>query len=170
MAGQHKIIALDLAKSTGWAAWRNGTIVSSGTKKFNETDFGDLAVSYMLWLEKLLDEYEPDLVVYEAPVVKHPHATKVLIGLSWLVLLACKERNIPCESVGNTAVKKHFVGKVYGKNAKPYPGIIEARRRGFDPQTTDEADAIAIAFYVADKITSKSGSGTTPARKPAKRK
>jgi Holliday junction resolvasome RuvABC endonuclease subunit len=162
------ILALDLAKSTGWAI--GGDEIISGTAKFTETDIGELAISFMIWLESMLDSHLPELVAYEAPVVKHPHAAKILIGLSWLVILACRERKIPCIPVGNTAVKRHFLGRVYGKKVRPYPGIIEARRRGFDPTTTDEADAIAILLYVRDHHTLKSRSRATSDRKSAGRK
>lgn len=164
-----RILALDLARSTGWAVGDQKTIIS-GTRRFNEADFGDLAVNYKLWLEGLIDEHKPDLVAYESPVVKHPHAAKILVGLSWLVIIVCKEHNIPYLSVPNTSVKKFFCGKIYGKTTKPYPGIVEARRRGFDPQTTDEADAIAILLYIRDKGTDESGSRTASHRKSSKRK
>ena len=88
-----KVLALDIAKTTGWAfSSENGTVIS-GSAKFTEMDFGDLAFSYHRWIVEMLEELRPELVAYEAPVVKHPHATKILIGLSWIVVLACRERH-----------------------------------------------------------------------------
>lgn len=34
----------------------------------------------------------------------------------------------------------------------PYPGIVEAHRRGFDVTTTDEADALALWFCAMDQL------------------
>lgn len=165
-----KILALDIAKTTGWAISKGETTIVSGSIKFTQTDFGELAFAFKKWISGKLDRERPDLVAYEAPVVKHAHAAKILIGLSWMVVLACQERGIPCVSVNNTSVKKFFVGAVCGKDTKPYPVTVEAERRGHCPQTTDEADAIAILYYVRTNNPLESGSGATSDRKPARRK
>lgn len=143
-----KILTLDLAKQTGWAVLTDGGRILSGHRTFEEDEFSDLALAFHDWLENLITSHEPDLVAYEAPVVKHPHATKILVGLSWLTILLCVKRGIKCIPVVNTKVKKHFVGRVYGKKEKPYPGIVEAEKRGWSPRSTDEADALAILSYV----------------------
>ena len=143
------VLSLDLAKQTGWAA-THGTSVSSGHKQFKNKDFASLSGAFWRWLNEMLDQHRPDVVAYEAPVVKHPHATQILVGLSWLVILACQLRSIDCVSVSNTAAKKNFLGRVYGKKEKPYPGIVEAQRRGWNPGSTDEADALAILVYILD--------------------
>jgi Holliday junction resolvasome RuvABC endonuclease subunit len=146
-----KILTLDLAKQTGWAVIGDGGKIYSGHVKFDEADFPDLALAYWSWLGDQLQRYRPELVAYEAPVVKHPHATKILVGLSWLTILAAGLAGIPSMAVTNTAVKKHFVGRVYGKKETPYPGTVEAQKRGWSPRSTDEADALAILSYVLHK-------------------
>jgi Holliday junction resolvasome RuvABC endonuclease subunit len=163
-----KVIALDLAKQTGWAVMSAGGKVVSGHVTFTEDTFPELAGAFWAWLEDILKN-EPDLVAYEAPVVKHPHATKILVGLSWLVILACKLRGIDCIPVTNTKVKVHFVGRVYGKKEKPYPGIVEAEKRGWSPRSTDEADALAILSYVLHQSCCD-GPRAAPARRDPKPK
>jgi crossover junction endodeoxyribonuclease RuvC len=158
-----KILTLDLAKQTGWAVMTDGGRIFSGHQKFEEADFSDLALAFHDWLENKLIVYEPDFVAYEAPVVKHPHATKILVGLSWVTMLLCKQKGIECDPVTNTAVKKHFVGRVYGKKEKPYPGTVEAEKRGWSPRSTDEADALAILSFILNRKHC-SGPRAAPAR------
>lgn len=163
-----KILCLDLAKQTGWAAVSDGGRIKSGHVKFEEMEFKDLATAFWSWLNDLINEHEPVLVVYEAPVVKHPHSTKILVGLAWTTILACGLKGIECIPITNTKIKKHFVGRVYGKKEEPYPGIVEAKKRGWSPRSTDEADALAILSYSLHTYAHQSGSRATPARRPAK--
>lgn len=165
-----KILCLDLAKQTGWAALSEGGKITSGHVTFTEVTFPALAVAFWVWLENKLNAENPDLVAYEAPVVKHPHATKILVGLSWLTILSCQLRGIECIPVTNTKVKVHFVGRVYGKKEKPYAGITEAKKRGWSPRSTDEADALAILSYCLHTHAHQSGSRAAPARRDPKPK
>jgi Holliday junction resolvasome RuvABC endonuclease subunit len=164
-----KILTLDLAKQTGWAAISDGGKITSGHVTFTEETFPELALAFWTWINARIIEHKPEFVAYEAPVVKHPHATKILVGLSWLTILACKIHDIPCEPVTNTKVKVHFVGRVYGKKEKPYPGIEEAKKRGWSPRSTDEADALAILSYVLHQSCCD-GPRATPARRDPKPK
>jgi hypothetical protein len=78
----------------------------------------------------------------------------------------CFQQNIPCTGLTVQAIKKFMTGKA---NATKDEMIAAARRKGFNPKTDDEADAIAIMLLAIedqinkDKKTSKSTSGSSQA-------
>jgi hypothetical protein len=147
------LLALDLARSTGWAL---GPATNSSPRlvgSFRLETPGDLIGPLTLELKARLEGLLPaaDLVAYERPLVRFAHASQVLNGLAWIVEHVCAERELLCLPVPNTQAKKHFCGKTYSKKVKPYPGLVRARELGFELDNTDEADAMAIFSYVAHR-------------------
>jgi Holliday junction resolvasome RuvABC endonuclease subunit len=116
---------------------------------------GELIGPLAMELARFVDPLLPgvDVVAYERPLVRHPHAAQMLNGFAWVVELICAERELLCLPIVNTRAKKFFVGKTYSKKDKPYPGIVRAHQLGVTSvKTTDEADALAIHLYVQDLI------------------
>ena len=62
------------------------------------------------------------------------------------------QQNIPCISFSVQAIKKFMTGK---GNANKDEIITAVKHKGFNPETDDEADAIAIMLLALDDITSK---------------
>ena len=59
-----KVLTLDLAKQTGWAAMSEGGKITSGHVTFTEETFPELALAFWSWLNARLVEVEPDYVAY----------------------------------------------------------------------------------------------------------
>jgi crossover junction endodeoxyribonuclease RuvC len=87
------------------------------------------------------------VVYYEAPLPatqqKSMDAAQIALGLEALTLAACRECGVRLvKPVHNGTVKKHFAGT--GRADKL--AIIEAcRRRGWNPDDDNHADALAVA-------------------------
>ena len=75
----------------------------------------------------------------------------------------CYQQNIPCVSFSVQAIKKFMTGK---GNANKDEIITAVKHKGFNPDTDDEADAIAIMLLAIedqinkDKKTDKNASGS----------
>ena len=106
------------------------------------------------WLGKALDGVE--LCVFEAPILYKAKASlpvlRKLYGCAAMVELLCNEQGIKCFEVNNQLVKT-FMGCRRGRGIDPKKAMVEAVQRwGCAPQTHDEADAIAIRYYVIHQM------------------
>lgn len=140
-----RILALDLATSTGWA-YKDRDFVCSGVwdfkKKKKEVD-GDR-------LRKLFDELNKfhrlekfELVAYERPGNLEGHARKVLPAFQAVTELWCSLNSLPVVLVPATKVKKHATGNGRAKKEE----MMNAARRnwpGVQLQTHDQADALWV--------------------------
>lgn len=64
----------------------------------------------------------------------------------------CFQHNIPCNGLTVQAIKKFMTGK---GNATKEEMIAAARQKGFNPETDDEADAIAIMLLAIKDLSNK---------------
>lgn len=152
------ILALDLATSTGFAVL--DTVAGDplfGTHRMPPCgrDFGGRFAAFDTWLARLIDEHRPDRAVYEKPITTLHGKTSLeakvgLIGLCAMTEFRCACEKIPVGWINNNECKKHFVGRGnFGKSQKPYPTLVACHDRGWFVETTDEADACALADYAA---------------------
>ncbi len=150
-----KILALDIATSTGWAAGETSAAPTFGCYRI-QTDgrnFGMAMNDFSRWLDSMIDAYMPDQIVYEKPITtihgKTSLETKcLLIGLCMHAESVAYDHGLPISWVNNATVKKHFTGHGgFGKKTKPYPMIVAAHQRGWMVETHDEADACGVWDY-----------------------
>jgi Holliday junction resolvasome RuvABC endonuclease subunit len=137
------ILALDLGTATGFALWKNGEIIS-GVKKLrhDRRASGIRALDFYHWLTQTIKEHCIKQVYFER-VYRHSGTEAAhLYGFFMHTLAAvCEDYGIKCVGISVGTIKKFMTGK---GNATKDEMIEVARLRGFDPQTHDEADALAI--------------------------
>ncbi len=146
------IIALDLATATGYAVGQPGKNPEFGTKVLPSTgeDVGRYICALEDWLTDLIDFYEPDLVVYEAPSIfmkTTPITIEKLVGLTTELQRLCFRRTIRVRSANPSQVKKFWTGR---GNAKKPQMEAAARRYGFSVYDDNQADALAIWHFGVD--------------------
>lgn len=168
------ILALDLAKNTGVAFWREGmqiprTFVKS--MRMTGEDVGRAVDDFSEWLSSYLSLEKPRYVVFEAPWVgekTHQNVARKLMGLAILTELECyrlHRSGSHCTylEVNNQDVRTHFLGEGARSQKFRLPGeemrdalkrmtILRCEARDWNVDTDDEADALALLDYAAHHL------------------
>jgi Holliday junction resolvasome RuvABC endonuclease subunit len=144
-----KVIALDLATSTGFAIGNTSDLspatVTSGTillsPRNSGVSLGAKCAALESFLRILIKDHQPDAIVREESLFRGLAASQHGFGFAAMVEKIAFESGLPCLSIPATSVKKQIAGS--GKTDKE--GMIAAvRELGFSPAGDDEADAIAL--------------------------
>ena len=150
------LLTLDLATSTGWAAWRPGdSRVASGVVRMPKTgeDVGWFLDVFDARLRDLLTLHSPEMVVFEAPWIgpnTHQDTARKLLCLAGMTELVCRRAGLRYREANNASVRKHFIGKGRGDRRTLKDMTMRAcQQRGWDPENDDEADALALLDYAA---------------------
>ncbi|WP_056033450.1 hypothetical protein [Loktanella sp. 3ANDIMAR09] len=160
-----KILALDLATTTGWAICTPGVSMRSGSVRFAgpKEDQAMAFARYSEWLDDIFRENEITAVVYEQPMdprhMKNPktgRATtnfdtiRLLLGLCAVTEARSRICGIPrIFEAPVQSVRKHLLK---GRPPKGEAKIAVARMLsilGYRPTDDNEADAIAIALFAS---------------------
>jgi crossover junction endodeoxyribonuclease RuvC len=141
-------LALDLATQTGFCFGPadTGEVPAIGHVRLPSTgaDVGRFLCAWQDWLEPKVREVEPTLVIFEAPILAGLTTiavTRKLQGMAGVTEMVCHRAGIEVAEVATTQVKKALTGS--GK-AEKADMMAAARAYGFDPATSDEADAFGI--------------------------
>lgn len=147
-------LAIDLGTSMGFAIARQDGRIESGTLSLNRKA-KDHEAERFVRLRKWFTETHaanPHLsrVVYER--VHHVGMNQAYASQLWgayhaILLMFCYHHNIEHEGYQLNAIKKQWTGR---GDAKKEEMIGRARALGFKPESSDEADAIAL-LHVAMK-------------------
>ena len=159
------ILALDLGTACGFAIFKNGKFIS-GTKKLGtyKEKFGARFHEFRTWLLNIIAKHNIEAVYFER-VFGHKgvEAGHCFGGFMYMLASVCFQQKIPCISFSVQAIKKFITRK---GNATKDEMIAATKQKGFNPETDDEADAIAIMLLALkdvinnDKKTNKSPSGS----------
>ena len=169
-----KVLTLDIATVTGWAAWRPEPGFESGVFRIDTSDLGtgEFGVRYSEWLRAKLADIQPDDVVFEAPILPRPSKKKPkasisigtlrrLYGLVFVTEAVCREAGVAEGHIweaNQSTVVKHFTGHAGGKREERKARTIAAcRELGWDPEDHNEADALAILSYALHCLRVDSG-------------
>lgn len=142
-------LALDLGTKTGWAIANNKKVIQSGVGDLKITKFDSYGLTFIKFkhlLKNLYTQHNFDMVYYEA--VRNHTATDAAHkygGFMGALQTFCLERGIEYNGVPVQTIKKSFTGK---GNADKLAMLREAANRGHTPADDNEADAIAIAYYI----------------------
>ena len=144
-----KLLALDLGTKTGWALYVGPGAIFSGAWDLKPSRFsggGMRFVRFVGFLTELHKSVGYDRVVFEE-VRRHmsTDAAHVYGGLMATLTMFCEDKGLPYEGVPVGTIKKSWTGK---GNASKAEMVAEAKKRGFYPQSEDEADALAILHTV----------------------
>lgn len=141
------ILALDLGTKTGWAVSVDDNIVS-GVESFKNDRFSGGGMRYLRfrrWLDELHRSTGFDEVAFEE-VRRHAgtDAAHAYGGFMSQLTAWCEEKGIPYQGVPVGTIKKFWTGN---GNAPKVVMEREAKRRGFNPQDDNEADALALLHW-----------------------
>jgi Holliday junction resolvasome RuvABC endonuclease subunit len=139
---QKIILALDIATKTGWAC---NHPEQSGVENFairRDESPGMRFVRFEIWLNDILKQINPDIVVFEQAHHRNGATTECLLGLITTMLKVCAERKINHISYHTATIKKHATGR---GNAKK-PDMMQAFREkwGREPIDDNHCDACFI--------------------------
>lgn len=105
-------------------------------------------------LVALIDELAPSQVAVEQLYAhyKHPR-TAILMGHArGAILLAAAQKNLPITSLASTMVKRTVTGNGHAKKRQVQRAIAMLCKLKEPPEPPDVADAIAIAWTLASRI------------------
>lgn len=147
-----RLLTLDLSSHVGWTSGPMQGPFDSGTYDIKSKDLGGFFLDFERWLAPMLKGI--DICAYESPIM--PRITQLVIvqklsGLAGFVECACKKLRIDVHSVNNMQLKK-FMGDGWMSKDRMFQTV---KMFGHDPQTYDEADAIAIRLYMISKLAPK---------------
>ncbi len=147
-----KVLALDLATTTGWADIAHG-IINSDSKSFARKPAtktrpastpGEPFHLFDVWLNELIRTSKPDTIVYEEVYRwMSSSAAHTFCGFRAVLLKTCHYKGITVKGYSPTEIKKFFTGK---GNAKKQHMIAEAKKRWPNLKIIDDNQIDAIAL------------------------
>lgn len=147
------ILAIDIGTITGVAYGGGVQGCHSASRNFsNHThDYALLGLRFSKWIEELIIEHKPSSLAIERPFFssKHAEAGVLLHGLCWEANRLGRIHGISRSEYGPMEIKRFFTGS--GK-AQKSDMIEEAKRRGFNPANSHEADSIALLLLHESRI------------------
>lgn len=165
-----RILALDLARLTGWSVGSPAGVEGFGTHEFQRTAawaLGEYGLEARLAFRRMLDHTEPDHVVYESPILRSgkiktrgngkqfvatvdtPEKLRKMYGLPFELEVECYVRKIPVREANIQSVRSQFLmGKIPQTSEAAKMAVkVMARRRGWDVRDDNEADSLAVLDY-----------------------
>ena len=154
-----KIMAFDIAGHTGIAFGGAGEIPRSTSVDLGRKKSEAVRYSKMIGLtRKMIAQFEPDLVVYEAPV-GGPKTSHFLVGVAACFVGEAHRNGVNIKKLELSSVRRHFLGKHL--TSRHFPHLTKAKARieikravvarchqlGWDVDDDDEADACALWDY-----------------------
>lgn len=144
------VLGLDQATSTGYAiADDTGKILASGHIKFSG-DRGEKFLAFYRWLEKIVFDYNPDMIAHERPHFRGDAATELCVGFCALINMVATEHGLPVHAVQSMVLKKWATGNGRAEKedmTKAAQAFVEKKLEV--KKDNDEADAIHIARWGA---------------------
>lgn len=147
-----KILALDIATTTGWACGK-GNNLSYGHLIVAQCDnLSDKFFRFYNLMEKFIEIKTPEVIVIERPFIRGYASTYWLCGACAIAEMVAASRRIPVIKFSPTTIKKFTTGN--GRASKE--DMMKAiKKRGFKPEIHDEADAIGLHLYTQSQLTFK---------------
>jgi Holliday junction resolvasome RuvABC endonuclease subunit len=149
-----KIMTFDLASRTGYAAGLAGEVPTFSHHQFPSTgdNFGRHQANAREWLHRIISIEKPELVGYEQPSLFGNTTPATVIKLcsyaSTIEEVCLKEHlGVRIKMVNPSQLKKFWTGK---GNAKKPEMVARAKAFGFAVAVDDEADALAMWFFMVD--------------------
>ena len=138
-------LALDLGTTTGFAYSSARGCIFSGAWDFKPKKYENRGMRFIRFHNELdtLHKQSPITMLWFEAVRRHlgTDAAHIYGGLLAKVEEWCEINGVPYEGVAVATIKKFWTGK---GNANKEAMVAEAVRRGYEPDTDDEADAIAL--------------------------
>lgn len=144
----NSVLALDLARKTGWAFRDGDGLLTYNVREFDPPGAcpGGYYSAFGDWFSDMITDLAPGFVAIEKPVVGVGiKATEHALSFGAIAQFVCYRRGVPITRVYPTTIKKHTTGSGRASKADV---IAWARSRGWSPQDDNVADALALLDYV----------------------
>lgn len=157
------LLGLDQSTKTGYAVCDSATgeIIISGHYNVKSADGKRLSAGaafnrFEHWLESLLEEHAPILVVFEQPHFQGYNATVELVGFVAIILKVCARHNIAVDSVHTSTLKKFATGNGRADKSDMTSAAEKIIGRSLSVvDDNDEADAIHLVRWGFEKCRKK---------------
>ena len=164
-----KLLALDLATTTGWAFGEPGGRPSSGSERLARAGSSVEVIGGALlkWSFNFIQAQQPDAIVWEAPL-KLPHDTvdhlEINLGLPAIVGAVGNRLGVTMfRKASVQQVRLFFIGTANAKRDQAKELTMRrCRHFGFTPVDDNEADALAVWHYQAALMNPAVGTNITP--------
>lgn len=146
------VLALHLAERSGWALRHDDGRVESGRLKLSQPSPGDGLAAFRDWLRRRLGETPCWGLAFEAPW-DGPRCgreqARQLIGLAAVAEMTARELGVArIAAANNLAVRRHFLGRGWGRQAELRRLTMErCRALGWMPASDSEAAALALLHW-----------------------
>ena len=138
------ILSLDQAQKTGYAIYRKGEIIKSGTWKLPDNR---KYIRYFELLTKTIEKYGITEIVAE-DILYHPQKQSVLLALGALrgiLLERCDAYDIPKPTfIMPDEIKRFATNYKYASKENMIDAI---KKKGYNPVDDNEADALWLMLY-----------------------
>lgn len=144
-----KILALDLATTTGWAS-SDGT---SGVQSFKPRRGDSPGVRYLnlrAWLSGMYKIIPFELIAYEQAHFRGGYATEVLVGMATTVQAWAAEYGVETTTRQSSEIKKYALGK--GKGSKLAMMLACEKKFGIEPIDDNHSDAVWLLDLVRSEL------------------
>lgn len=144
------VLCLDLGTTTGWAMQTPDGRILSGIISFKPQRFEGGGMRYLRferWLEEINDPVNVFSSIYFEEVRRHlgVDAAHAYGGFMAALTAWCERKGIPYSGVPVGTIKAHATGK---GNASKEKVLDAVKAKGHHPADDNEADAIALLYYV----------------------
>ena len=172
MIFEGRVLALDLATTTGWAFGAPGSIPRCGHIRFTKPG-ASRAETYRVfrtWLEDRWNvrDHQPDLVVYESPAVPSIMAGKTnietikrLVGLAEHLEEWCFKK-VELREASVSQVRVHFIGQNMKSAFAKQKTYDQCRMLGWEVENFDQADAAALWDFQCAWLNPRLAAHSTP--------
>ena len=138
-----KILALDIATTTGYAIYNGIDFIHGVIKSPKEKQFYNLRVE----VEGLINKHRPNIVLIEDTFIgPYANAAKKLNMFRGAVIQLFEGLNIDFQSVNNTTIKSVLVKNNHATKNQVVDEINKLFNLTLNPKQNDEADAISLAY------------------------
>jgi crossover junction endodeoxyribonuclease RuvC len=151
------LLALDLGSKLGWAvaygrADEQPADILHGTIEFRpgrHEGGGMQWLRFRKWLTEMHEQHGPVEAVHYEEVRAHKGTAAAHIYGGFLATLTawCEAKEVPYQGIPVGTIKRTWTGK---GNSNKEAMIAEARKRGFNPETDNDADALALLHCVME--------------------
>ena len=172
MIFEGRVLALDLATTTGWAFGAPGSIPQFGHLRFSKPGSARPVTyrAFRTWLEDRWNvrDHQPDLVVYESPAVPSIMAgktnidtIKLLVGLAEHLEEWCHKK-VELREARVADVRVHFIGQNMKSAYAKQKTLEQCVMLGWKVETADEADACALWDFQCAWLNPRLAAHSTP--------
>jgi hypothetical protein len=160
------VAGLDMATATGVCLGEPGQMPTFWMEDLGKGQDHDVRFANALRLaHTLISKHRVGLIGIEAPIKKRHDKTStnvLLMGIQACVTGWASMKGVRCEIIGVGTLDKHFLGRrIHGSDQRKAANRARCWQLGWNPATSDEADAGAVWDYTCSKVSRSHSIQTT---------